>query len=89
MSKRPNEINGLTIAERLSLDAAAVLHDWAITAFGHLIEEAFQYVGASFEHETHLADLAASESDAADIGGIEHRQILAGRELGLHQWLEF
>src|SRR3569623_1543574 len=30
--------HSLTTTERLVLDAAAVLHDWAITSFGHLVE---------------------------------------------------
>jgi hypothetical protein len=76
----------LTVSERLVLDAAAVLHDWAITSFGHLVEEAFNYVGAKFEHEKQLAALAAGES-AEEIGGVEHRQILGGREIGLYPWI--
>ena len=51
----------LTASDRLVLDAAAVLHDWAITSFGHLVEEAFHYTSARFEHESHLAALAAGE----------------------------
>ena len=76
----------LTASERLVLDAAAVLHDWAITSFGHLVEEAFHYVGAQFEHESHLEVLAAGEN-GGDIGGVEHRQILGGREMGLYPWI--
>lgn len=70
--------------ERLALDAAALLHDWAITSFGHLVEEAFQFVGAKFEHEKHLAALAAGESSSDILG--HNRQILGGRELGLEPW---
>lgn len=78
--------HALTASERLVLDAAAVLHDWAITSFGHLVEEAFHYVGARFEHESQLEVLAAGEN-GGDIGGVEHRQILGGREMGLSRWI--
>lgn len=79
--------NALPYIERVALEAAALLHDWAITSFGHLVEEAFQYVGAQFHHEARLAELAIGESDA-DIGGIRYRQILEGRENGLSTWIE-
>lgn len=74
----------LSMLERYALDAAALLHDWAITSFGHLIEEAFQYVGATFAHETRLVELAAGET-SSDILGLQ-RQILGGRQLGLEPW---
>ena len=76
----------LTSFEALALDGAALLHDWAITSFGHLVEEAFQFSGASFHHEAHLASLSAGEQDS-DVLGLD-RQILAGRELGLRSWAE-
>ena len=75
----------LSSIERFALDAAALLHDWAITSFGHLVEEAFQFVGAKFEHEKHLAALAAGESSSDILG--RNRQILGGREPGLEPWI--
>lgn len=70
--------------ERLALHAASLLHDWAITAFGHLVEEAFAYIGSTFNHEGKLVDLVASPT-AADIGGVS-RQVLCGRETGIYDW---
>lgn len=70
--------------ERLALQAASLMHDWAITAFGHLVEEAFAYSGSTFNHEGKLVDLIASPT-TADIGGV-NRQVLCGRETGIYDW---
>src|ERR1044072_613216 len=35
----------------LALQAAALIHDAAITPFGHLLEEAFDYAAIAFNHE--------------------------------------
>lgn len=72
--------------ERLVLQASALLHDWAITAFGHLVEEAYAYAGAKFSHEGKLHELVMGENKE-EVGGVE-RQILAGRETGLRKWAE-
>jgi len=69
----------------LVLRASALLHDWAITSFGHLLEEAFQYVGAAFDHEERLSQIASGNTPE-EIFGIS-RQILVGRETGLPQWI--
>lgn len=74
----------LTRKESLALQAAALLHDWAITAFGHLVEEAFAYVGSTFHHEDKLLDLVRG-GDGSEIGGV-NRQVLRGRETGLVDW---
>lgn len=71
--------------EVLAFDAAALLHDWAITAYGHLIEEALQYVGTGFNHERKLAEIATAPSDS-DVGGLSDRQVLHGRGVGLVRW---
>ena len=77
------------LAKRLSsrdltaFTAAALLHDWAITAFGHLVEEAFQYIGSTFDHETKLYEMVMEPSE---IGGMD-RQVFQGRN-GLRRWLE-
>jgi HD superfamily phosphohydrolase len=70
--------------EKVMLTASAMLHDLAITASGHLVEEAFQYVGSDFNHEQRLAEIM---SDAApeEIGGVQ-RQVHEGREAGLEPW---
>lgn len=70
--------------EDLAFRCAALLHDWAITAFGHLVEEALQYVGTTFNHEEKLRRLIASDGDE-DLGGAD-LQVLVGRESGLGQW---
>ena len=72
--------------ERLAFAAAAILHDWAITAFGHLVEEAFQYLGVKFDHENKLYEMIVG-SDERDIGGAD-KQIMYGRQMKLKWWLQ-
>lgn len=74
--------NKLDTHELLVLDASALLHDWAITSFGHLVEEALQYVGTGFDHEKRLKDVTLRQAEilGADL------QIFAGREAGLRAW---
>lgn len=74
----------LTPFELLILKASALLHDWAITSFGHLVEEALQYVGTGFDHEQRLREIVSGAA-SDEIGGIG-RQILVGRETGLQGW---
>jgi HD superfamily phosphohydrolase len=75
---------GMTSYDLLVFRGAALLHDWAITSFGHLVEEALQYVGTRFNHEERLRDIM-TDANAAEIGGVD-MQILAGRESGLGRW---
>ena len=75
---------GLNPHDYLVLRAAALLHDWAITSFGHLVEEALQYMGTRFDHEEKLRLILAGQ-DADEIGGAD-LQILAGRETKLRDW---
>ncbi len=74
----------LSPKERIALQAAALMHDWAITAFGHLVEEAFAYAGSGFNHEGKLHELIVSPA-SSDIGGV-NRQVLCGRETGILDW---
>ncbi|QPF92313.1 HD domain-containing protein [Bradyrhizobium commune] len=69
--------------ERLLLDASALLHDWAITSFGHLTEEALQYVGTKFSHEERLREILLN-SDEELLGA--DLQIILGRGPGLREW---
>src|SRR3989442_601433 len=62
--------NRISRNEALVLQAAALLHDAAITAFGHLVEEALHYVGASFDHEKKLLMLLQNSGDG-ELGGID------------------
>lgn len=76
--------SGLHPRENLVLRASALLHDWAITSFGHLVEEALQYVGTRFDHEEKL-DQVLTRQDSDEVGGAD-LQILVGRETGLRDW---
>ncbi|HEV7334491.1 MAG TPA: hypothetical protein VGO06_00875 [Bosea sp. (in: a-proteobacteria)] len=75
---------GLTPHQDLVLRSSALLHDWAITSFGHLVEEALQYVGTRFNHEEKLAQILLSPQ-SSEIGGAD-LQILVGRESKLRDW---
>ena len=68
----------------LVLDASALLHDWAITSFGHLTEEALQYVGTGFSHEQLLRDILLGDAQDEVLGA--DLQILLGRGPGLREW---
>jgi hypothetical protein len=70
--------------DHLALMAAGLLHDWAITAFGHLVEEAFQYLSYDIHHENKL-DLLLHGNQAGDTLGAD-LQILAGRQTRLRDW---
>ncbi|MFZ1413745.1 MAG: hypothetical protein WAS73_04085 [Defluviicoccus sp.] len=76
--------HGMTSYDVLVFRGAALLHDWAITSFGHLVEEALQYVGAHFDHEKRLREIMTNVN-APEIGGVD-MQILVGRESGLRAW---
>ena len=76
----------LTPDDRTTLEAAAVLHDWAISPYGHIVEEAFAYAGLRFDHEDKLLELVEHEN-AEEAGGIS-RQLFLGRETGLEQWAQ-
>ena len=68
------------------LQAAALIHDTAITPYGHLVEEAFAYVGRPFDHERKWQQLL-DEQSSDEPGGVQS-QIYMGRESGLGSWAE-
>jgi HD superfamily phosphohydrolase len=70
--------------ELLVLDASALLHDWAITSFGHLVEEGLQYVGTGFDHEQRLRQIILGISHDELLGA--DLQILVGRGAGIRDW---
>jgi HD superfamily phosphohydrolase len=70
--------------DHLALVAAALLHDWAITAFGHLVEEAFNYAGVNFHHENRL-NIVLRGRAGGDTLGVD-LQILEGRQAKLSDW---
>ena len=72
--------------ERIILQAAALIHDTAITPYGHLVEEAFAYMGRPFDHERKWQQLL-NERWSDEPGGAQS-QIYLGREAGLRSWGE-
>jgi uncharacterized protein len=77
IKSRPNESTSIV------LQAAALLHDSAIPPFGHIIEEAWHYVGAPIDHERRWNAILSGE--AKQIGGI-NLQIYLGRQAKLQEW---
>ena len=76
----------LTSVENLTLQAAGLLHDSAMQAFGHLVEEALEYVGVRISHEERWK-LLIGNLDQDQLGGID-LQIYMGRQSGLLPWAE-
>jgi HD superfamily phosphohydrolase len=74
-------------ANLIALDAAALLHDWAITAYGHLVEEALQFANTGFDHEARLNQLVGGGA-TDDTGGLIYHQVLHGRDSGLMRWAQ-
>jgi HD superfamily phosphohydrolase len=70
--------------DRLIVQAAGLIHDTAITPFGHLAEEALNYLGENYAHEAKWSVLFGS-SDVKELGGID-LQVYLGRESGLRPW---
>ncbi len=70
---------------KIAIGAAALLHDWAITAFGHLVEEGFRYAGVNFRHEDELHAILSGAPTGSNVGGAE-LQILSGRPTRLTEW---
>lgn len=85
LAQNTNWAKKLSRFDQITLTAAGLLHDWGITAFGHLVEEAFRYRGNDFDHERRLQDIIGSDDETVDVGGIG-RQVLCGRQTGLRPW---
>lgn len=73
-------------SEQLSLAASALLHDIAITPFGHLLEEALRYAGVSYSHEKKMAALFG-DPETRELGGID-LQLYLGFESGISPWAQ-
>lgn len=69
---------------RISFVAAALLHDTAITPFGHLMEEAFSYAELDYAHEKKWALLLEGRS-GRELGGPD-LQLYLGFQSGLRDW---
>jgi HD superfamily phosphohydrolase len=76
--------NQISPQERLILQSAGLLHDTAITPFGHLAEEAINYTQKSYKHEAKWSLLFESQ-ETPELGGID-LQIYHGRQSGLRHW---
>jgi len=74
----------LSERDQTTLASAALLHDIAITAYGHLLEEAFRYAGVTYSHETKM-ELLFRDTEPKELGGIE-LQLFLGFESGISQW---
>ena len=73
----------LPVGQKVCFQAAALLHDSAITPFGHLAEEALGYVDAHFDHEAKWSVLLAGEDST--VGGVG-LQLYYGHASGLSEW---
>jgi HD superfamily phosphohydrolase len=70
--------------ERDILESAALIHDTAITPFGHLVEEALSYMNSDFDHEKKWS-LLLSHPGQGSLGGMS-TQMFRGRTSGLTEW---
>lgn len=70
--------------ERDILESAALIHDTAITPFGHLVEEALSYMNSDFDHEKKWS-LLLSHPGQGNLGGMS-TQMFCGRTSGLTEW---
>lgn len=67
------------------LQAAALLHDWGIAPFGHIVEEGMAYAGERVSHEMKLELLAEPRQD--ELGGID-LQLHLGQPAGIKDWTQ-
>lgn len=86
LASRVSFARRMTPEENLMLQAACLLHDSAMQPFGHLVEEALEYVDVNISHEERWKQLAA-DPDISEVGGID-LQIYLGRQSGLQAWAE-
>lgn len=84
LASRVGFASHLSYDDRLVIQAAALIHDTAITPFGHLAEEALRYVLNNYDHEAKWSILFGS-SDFKELGGID-LQVYLGYESGLRRW---
>lgn len=86
LASRVGFASALEERDNLILQAAALIHDTAITPFGHLVEEALQYVKANFNHEEKWSVLFSDTTRLNELGGMD-AQIFLGRSSGLREWI--
>src|SRR5215213_759188 len=76
--------NRIPKSDLLIIQAAGLIHDTAITPFGHLAEEALHYIGNIYPHENKWSALLGS-NDSDELGGVD-LQVYLGHESGLRRW---
>jgi HD superfamily phosphohydrolase len=69
---------------RICLTSAALVHDTAISPFGHLMEEALAYLGSAYQHESKWSLL---QSPTSELGGV-NLQLYLGYQSGLRDWAD-
>src|SRR3990172_7152999 len=84
LSSRVQLMKTMSRDDALSFQAAALLHDWDTTPFGHLIGEALTYVSAGYEHERQLSKIV-EDKDVNEFGGL-NRQMIYGRQMNIRKW---
>jgi len=77
--------SSLTETDLLAVGAAGLLHDAAITPFGHLLEEAMLYLGGGFDHERLWQQLLVG--GRPEVGRLDV-QVYLGRLAGLREWAD-
>jgi uncharacterized protein len=75
----------LTEQDRIMLQAAALIHDSAITPYGHLVEEGLHYIASTFDHQDKWSLLMGESEPDSELGGLE-LQLYLGRDSGLKGW---
>src|SRR5213594_1083824 len=76
-------VRHLSSSEEIILQAGALLHDSAIPPYGHLVEEALQYLSVSVSHEARWSVLF--DNPDSQPGGVD-LQVFLGRQSGLWSW---
>jgi HD superfamily phosphohydrolase len=83
LAGRTGKVLGLGDADRHKLVLAALLHDVAITPYGHLMEEGFAYAEMGYRHEVRLLQILQGE---AEHGTLDY-QIFRGQSVGFRKVL--
>lgn len=84
LTKHVGFFGDLTKRQRLVLQSAALLHDSAISPFGHLVEEAYDYMNLVADHEKRWQMISEGQ-DASALGGMR-LQFYLGRQPGFQEW---
>ena len=83
LAGRTARILNLDNSDRHKLVLAALLHDVAITPYGHLMEEGFAYAEMRYDHEGRLLQILQGEAEH----GTHDYQIFRGQSVGFRKVL--